>query len=67
MTISEMIKKLEALKAKYGDLRVTVYDDYTANEGWDYKNEDLWLTADAEFDMVIDEDGREVEKVIRIY
>lgn len=66
MTITEMIKKLEALKKEHGDLRVTVYDEYTANEGWDYKYEDLWITADAVIDTVEDDDENEIEKVILI-
>ena len=32
MTITEMIKKLEAIREVEGDIRVTVYDEYTAAE-----------------------------------
>lgn len=51
MTIREMITALEALAAQHGDdTRCTVYDDYTANEGWDFEEEDLYLDADPMFD-----------------
>ena len=59
MTITEMIKKLEAIRAIEGDIRVTVYDEYTSAEGWDYKNEDLWTDAEPTVDMVIDGNNNE--------
>jgi hypothetical protein len=47
MTIREMITALEALAAQYGDdTRCTVYDEYTACEGWDYEEEDLYVDAE---------------------
>ena len=66
MTISEMIKALETLKAEHGDIRVTVYDDYKANEGWDYKNEELWTSAEPVLDEVRDDDDEVIEKVVLI-
>lgn len=66
MKVSEMIKKLEELKEQYGDIRVTVYDDYKAEEGWDYKNEELWLDAEPIIDDVIDDNDNIVEQVITI-
>ena len=67
MTITEMIKKLEAIREVEGDIRVTVYDEYTAAEGWDYKNEELWENAVPTIDMVIDDNDKEIEKVVCIY
>ena len=64
MTITEMIKKLEAIRAKEGDIRVTVYDEYTASEGWDYKHEELWIDAEPTVNMVTDDDNKEIEKVV---
>lgn len=66
MTITEMIKKLEAIREVEGDIRVTVYDEYTANEGWDYNHEELWLDAEPIVDMVTDDDDKEIEKVVCI-
>ena len=66
MTITEMIKKLEAIRAIEGDIRVTVSDEYTANEGWDYKKEELWDNAVPIVDMVRDDDDKEIEKVVCI-
>ena len=66
MKISEMIKVLTEIKEKEGDLRVTVFDEYTANEGWDFKNEELWLDADANVDKVRDDHGKVLEKVVVI-
>mgnify|MGYP003291496271 CR=1 FL=1 len=44
MTIRELITILEGLAETHGeDTRVAVYDDYTAAEGWDYEEEDLYL------------------------
>lgn len=46
MTIKEMITALEKLAEQYGeDTRCTVYDDYTAAEGWDYEETDLYLDS----------------------
>ena len=64
MTITEIIKELEAIRAIEGDIRVTVYDEYTANEGWDYKNEELWVDAEPTVNMVTDNDDKEIEKVV---
>lgn len=51
MTIREMITALEALAAQHGDdTRCTVYDEYTAEEGWGYQAEDLYIDATPEFD-----------------
>lgn len=66
MTITEMIKKLEAIRTIEGDIRVTVYDEYTSAEGWDYKNEELWADAEPTVDMVIDDNDKEIEKVVCI-
>ena len=66
MTITEMIKKLEAIRDAEGDIRVTIYDDYTANEGWGYKHEELWSDAEPIIDMVLDDNDKEIEKVVWI-
>lgn len=66
MTITEMIKKLKAIRAIEGDIRVTIYDEYTSAEGWDYKNEELWLDAEPTVDMIVDDDDKEIEKVVCI-
>ena len=66
MTITEMIKKLEAIRAIEGDIRVTVYDEYTSAEGWDYKNEEVWADAEPTGDIVIDDNYKEIEKVVCI-
>jgi hypothetical protein len=51
MTIREMITALEILAAQHGDdTRCTVYDEYTAEEGWGYQAEDLYIDATPEFD-----------------
>jgi hypothetical protein len=51
MTIREMITALEGLAAQYGDdTRCTVYDDYTACEGWDFEEEDLYIDASPDYD-----------------
>lgn len=51
MTIREMIAALEELAAQYGDdTRCTIYDEYTANEGWGFEEEDLYIDAAPEFD-----------------
>jgi hypothetical protein len=51
MTIREMITALEGLAAQYGDdTRCTVYDEYTACEGWDFEEEDLYLDASPDYD-----------------
>jgi hypothetical protein len=45
MTIRELITTLEGLAETHGEeTLVAVYDDYTANEGWDYEEEDLYCT-----------------------
>ena len=65
MKISEMIQALQAILETEGDLRVTVYDEYLASEGWGYEEEDLWVDARPEVEVVVD-DGKEVEKVVRM-
>lgn len=67
MKISEMIKVLEQIMATEGDLRVACFDEYMANEGWDYEAQDLWPDAHASVDMVTDDDDHEIEKVVNIY
>lgn len=64
MTITEMIKALEAIREAEGDIRVTVYDEYTACEGWGYKYEDLWTDATPEVEMVPYEGKDKTEKVV---
>ena len=45
MTIRELITTLEGLAETHGeDTLVAVYDNYTAAEGWDYEEEDLYCT-----------------------
>jgi len=60
MTITELINKLEQLKAQEGDIRVCVYDEYTANEGWDFEEEDLYQSPTPHIEYVEDTN----EKVI---
>lgn len=66
MTITEMIKALEAIREAEGDIRVTIYDEYTACEGWGYKNEDLWTDATPEVETVIYDYKDKTEKVVCI-
>lgn len=66
MKISEMIAILANIMATEGDLRVTVFDEYTASEGWGYHNEDLWENAVAQVATVVDDDDNELEKVVQI-
>ena len=66
MKLSEMIKKLQAIYDEKGDLRVTIYDDYTANEGYDYKNEERWCDCEPVLDMVEDDDENKIEEVVLI-
>lgn len=66
MRISEVIKNLEAILATEGDIRVTVFDEYTANEGWDYKNEDLWVDTEPVVVVVRDDNGKELERVVQM-
>ena len=55
MTIREMIAKLEELAAQHGDdVKVVMYDEYTANEDWEYEEEDLWIPADCSFNSQVD-------------
>jgi hypothetical protein len=43
-TVREFIEELEVLAKKYGDdMPVCLYDDYTADEGYDYKLGELYL------------------------
>lgn len=60
MTITELINKLEQLKAQEGDIRVCVFDEYTANEGWDFEEEDLYQNPTPHIEYVEGTD----EKVI---
>lgn len=47
MTIREMINNLEALAKTYGDnTPCTIYDEYTAAEGWGYEEKDLYIPAE---------------------
>lgn len=64
MKISEVIKKLEEIKNQEGDLKVTIFDDYTANEGWGYDNKDLWQNAHPVVEFIEDDDENEIEKVV---
>jgi hypothetical protein len=64
MKISQMIATLNAILATEGDLRVTVFDTYTENEGWDYDHVDLWCDAVPSLDWVTDDDDNKVEKVV---
>lgn len=63
-----MIKKLEAIRAKEGDIRVTIYDEDTAYKRWGYKNEELWVNVKPTVDMITDDDDdKEIEKVVCMY
>jgi hypothetical protein len=66
MKLSEMIKKLQAIYDEKGDLRVTIFDHYTANEGSYDKNEELWCDCKPVLDMVEDDDENEIEEVVLI-
>ena len=66
MKISELIKRLEEIKNKEGDLRVTIFDEYTANEGWDYETQDLWQNICPCVEFVEDDEDNQVEKVVCI-
>lgn len=47
-TLKEMIAKLQKLAKEYGEnTEVYIYDEYTANEGWDYEEQDLICPAGA--------------------
>ena len=51
MTIRDLIAHLETLAETHGDeTLVAVYDDYTAAEGWDYEEEDLYCTPCPDYD-----------------
>ena len=48
MTLKEMIAKLQKLAQEHGeDTKVYIYDEYTANEGYGYEEEELYCSADA--------------------
>jgi len=64
MKITQMIAALTAILETEGDLRVTVFDTYTENEGWDYDHADLWCDAAPSLDWVTDDDDNEIEKVV---
>ena len=66
MRISEVIKNLEAILATEGDIRVTVFDEYTANEGWDYENKDLWIDTEPVVAVIRDDNGKELERVVQM-
>lgn len=56
-TIKEFIDELQVLAKEYGeDIPVCVYDEYTANEGWDYTEGDLYGKATAEMYEPFEED-----------
>lgn len=63
MNIEEMIKKLEEIKEVYGNIRVAVYDEYWANEGWNIKEEQLYSTAWAS----VQEVPNTKEMVVQVY
>lgn len=55
-TLRAFINELEQIAKEYGDnIPVCVYDDYTANEGWNHKEGDYYLRADVTY-MEADED-----------
>lgn len=64
MKISELIKELEQIKNQEGDLKVTIFDEYTANEGWGYNNKDLWQNTYPVVEFIEDDDENEIEKVV---
>ena len=66
MTITEMIKELETIRAKEGDIRVTVFDEYPYEEGYEYDMEDLWLDVYARIADVVDNNNNKIEKVVVI-
>lgn len=66
MKISELISKLNTILETEGDLRVTVFDEYTEAEGWDYNREDLWLDASPSVGFVENDKGEKIEKVVTI-
>ena len=64
MVISELIKKLEEIKEKEGDLHIKIFDNYAEEEGWGYDNQDLWLDASPVVEWVEDDDENKIEKVV---
>ena len=64
MTITETIKKLQTILETEGDIRVTTFDLYTANEGWDFERQDLWVDAEPRVGYVEDDDYNDIEKVV---
>lgn len=62
MTISELIKELEAYKKECGDIEVRMYDQYEANEGWgEY---DVWCD---EIDVFFCENERMVDGSVKTF
>lgn len=48
-TVKELITDLQKLAEQYGDdMPVCVYDDYTANEGYNFTEGDLYMPAKAD-------------------
>ena len=56
MTISKLIEKLEEIKATKGDIKVAIFDEYKANEGWGYEEKDLWYDPQIGLEWVVDEE-----------
>lgn len=51
MTIREMINELEELAKQHGDnTRCAIHNEYTAEDNWGSKGEDLYIDALLEFD-----------------
>lgn len=50
-TLHKLIEQLQALEQIHGgNTLVATYDEYTASEGWDYEEEDLYLDVEPTFD-----------------
>ena len=59
-TLANLIAELNALAKKYGDnIPVFVYDEYLANEGWDYETIDLYQAPRAQYVDADEEDIKE--------
>lgn len=64
MRISEMIEALQRIMEEEGNLQVTYYDEFMAEEGYDYDHEELWVPATPYVDWVKDNSGKKIRKVV---
>ena len=64
MKIKELIKKLEELEKKYGNLECYTFDSYAYNEGWDLKFMDEYNTVHPRYMEETNEETQENKKFI---